>query len=70
MGEPQRVSTRKLGLAAYIKMNGGELVEFRDNRFHFKTTTSLSEWEVKYMNSCCHTHDSELVELRKLLQRR
>lgn len=67
------VETRKLGLAAYIKMQGGELkdVEGSTNTFVFETQDekSAQDWELEYMNSCCHRHDTELVNLRKLLRR-
>lgn len=67
------VETRKLGLAAYIKMQGGALkgVEQETNTFSFDDPSDkpLQEWEFDYVNSCCHRHDTELVNLRKLLRR-
>ena len=63
-----RVETRKLGLAAYIKMNGGQLVKFEQGKFHIDTDKDEQQWEVEYMNSCCHRHDTELVNLRKLMK--
>lgn len=71
------VETRKLGLAAYIKMQGGELLNFQpaSNMFTFKIKApsvgkSVQNWEFEYLNSCCYRHDSELVNLRKLMVRR
>jgi|Cruoilmetagenom7_1024161.scaffolds.fasta_scaffold00637_22 hypothetical protein len=70
------VETRKLGLAAYIKMRGGSLLNFEPdtNMFSFKVKSesvgkSVQDWEFEYLNSCCYRHDSELVNLRKLMRR-
>lgn len=63
-----RVETRKLGLAAFIKMNGGQLVKYESGRFHLDADKTEQQWEVAYMNSCCHRHDTELVNLRKLMK--
>lgn len=66
----QRVETRNLGLAAYIKMHGEKLIDFvGPNRvFVFESAKPLSEWNVEYLNSESHKHDSELMNLRKLFQ--
>ncbi len=67
------VETRKLGLAAYIKMQGAALqsVHSETNTFAFEDESGkdAQAWELDYMNSCCHRHDTELVNLRKLLKR-
>jgi len=67
------VETRKLGLAAFIKMHGGTLqsVDDTSNTFTFEADSSKTAqaWEIQYQNSCCHRHDTELVNLRKLLRR-
>ena len=67
------VETRKLGLAAFIKMHGGSLesVQNETNTFAFEDESgkTAQAWELEYMNSCCHRHDTELVNLRKLLRR-
>jgi hypothetical protein len=67
------VETRKLGLAAFIKMHGGSLesVTNETNTFAFEDESGkdAQAWELEYMNSCCHRHDTELVNLRKLLRR-
>lgn len=66
------VETRKLGLAAYIKMQGASLesVQSDSNTFAFEDGSGkdVKAWELEYMNSCCHRHDTELVNLRKLLR--
>jgi hypothetical protein len=63
------ITTKRLGLAAYIKMNGGVLLEIRDSKFCFETDKTEGEWEIEYSNSCCYQHDSELVNLRNLLNK-
>jgi len=63
-----RVETRKLGLAAFIKMHNEKLLEVNSGKFIFESEKSESEWEVEYLNSCCHRHDTELIHLRKLLR--
>ena len=67
------LETRKLGLAAYIKMEGGTLkgLDGATNTFKFLDTPdkTLVDWEMQYVNSCCHRHDTELVNLRKLLRK-
>ncbi len=67
------LETRKLGLAAYIKMQGGTLkgLEGGTNTFVFVETPdkSITDWEMEYVNSCCHRHDTELVNLRKLMRK-
>ena len=60
------VETPQLGLAAYIKMKGGELLEVKNGSFRFKTYQPLKEWQMEYANSCCQRHDQELVHLRNL----
>ena len=67
------LETRKLGLAAYIKMHGGVLkgLDGATNTFVFvdETDKTIHEWELAYVNSCCHRHDTELVNLRKLIRK-
>ena len=62
------IRTRNLGLAAYIKIQGGTLLEFQtDNRvFVFDSEKSENEWNVLYLGSESYKHDSELMGLRKL----
>ena len=63
-----RLEIRKLGLAAFIKMNNEELVQVNNGKFVFESECSEVEWEVRYLNSCCHRHDTELINLRKLIR--
>ena len=63
-----RVETRDLGLAAYMKMNGSELVDFfKPNRvFIFESDRDETAWRIEYLGSACHKHDRELMDLRRL----
>ncbi len=63
------VATRKLGLAAWMKMNGCELLGFtRKEGFTFKAMDPLDVWVVGYANSCCSKHDAELINLRSMMR--
>jgi hypothetical protein len=64
------VETKNLGLAAYIKMQGGLLKTCSNGMFLFEQENERSEheWEIEYTNSCCHRHDSELMQLRRLIK--
>ena len=57
---------RDLGLAAYIKVKGAVLLNIHDGHFYFSSDTSIVEWEVAYLNSCCCAHDSEVMSLKPL----
>ena len=58
---------KKLGLAGYVKANGGLLIKVENREFYFKSDISAREWGVKYSNSCCFRHDIEVCELRRFL---
>ena len=69
------ISVKRLGLAAYIKMNGGvfkshgpEDGQKGKNAFFFETDKPLRQWEVEYANSCCALHDAEVMNLRKFMK--
>lgn len=62
-----RFNTRKLGLAAYIKMNGGQILsKTRHHGYTFESSRPLNEWATEYANSCCNTHDVTLIGLRNM----
>ena len=67
------IQVRRLGLAAYIKMQGGVLLghecdeDGRKGWFRFSTNKTAEAWEIEYSNSCCSTHDAEVMNLRKLM---
>ena len=66
--EKKQVKTERLGLAAYMKMKGCEIVSVKKGEFLFMSERPIKEWEIEYANSCCNSHDVELCELRKLLR--
>lgn len=61
------IQVHQLGLAAYVKMNGATLLQVQGKTFIFESTLTLSEWRVRYSNSCCCRHDTTLCELRQHL---
>ena len=61
------VETRELGLAAYIKIQGGKLVGYKDRMFTFGTTKDLDAWRIDYLQSECQRHDQEVLALRKFV---
>ena len=63
------VRLRQLGLAAFIRMGGGKLMEVEGGEFAFQTDKTLEEWRVEYSNSCCMKHDALVCELRHHLKR-
>jgi len=63
------ITTKDLGLAAYIKMNDVELLSVEGRVFKFNTIRTENEWRVDYMNSSCHTHDVTLCELRRFIKK-
>lgn len=63
------LKVKQLGLAAYIKQHGIELLEVSDGYFIFNTTATLNEWRTKYANSCCSKHDSMVCELRQFIKK-
>ena len=63
------IETNDLGLAAYIKMNGQKLMSINGKVFVFESERELDDWYVEYSNSCCHRHDTELLNLRKMMKR-
>lgn len=62
------IRVRQLGLAAYIKMVGADLLRVEEKDFIFRTDKSLNDWRVEYHNSCCMRHDSLVCELRYFLK--
>jgi len=59
------VKTKKLALAAYIKMTT-QLIKKENGYYYFECNASIDELEIAYYNSCCSRHDAELINLRKL----
>ncbi|MET0462082.1 MAG: hypothetical protein ABW007_02975 [Chitinophagaceae bacterium] len=65
-----RIKTRRLGLAAFIKMSGAQLIDVHNKEFIFESEKSESEWLVEYSNSCCMQHDAIVCQLRDHLKSR
>jgi len=61
-----RIDIKSLGLAAYIKQHGVELISCQKNNFVFESSKDAEYWEIKYANSCCSKHDGEVCNLRRL----
>lgn len=62
------VFTKKLGLAAYMKMSGAKIVSCNTGIWGFETDRDILSWQIEYTNSCCCIHDTELMRLRALLK--
>jgi len=58
------ITISQLGLAAYVKMMGANLVSIEDKKFVFESDLTVSEWRVRYNNSCCMKHDTLVCEMR------
>jgi len=63
------IEIRGLGLAAYVRMNGGIIKGFQNRVFLFESERDANEWEIDYANACCSRHDAEVMNLRKLMKK-
>jgi hypothetical protein len=61
-----KLSTKNLGLAAFMKANGAVFNGLEGDRFVFDTEIQASEWKLRHVNSCCRKVDIELIALRDL----
>lgn len=68
MSVVSEIAVNHLGLAAFIKMNGAELVRVEGKTFLFRSEKTVREWRVSYNNSCCMKHDTMVCELRHFLK--
>ena len=59
---------KQLGLAAYIKMHGVDLIGVEERTFIFNSTKTIDDWRTAYANSCCIRHDSLVCELRHFIK--
>ncbi len=61
---------RGLGLAAYLRMQTGEVmfIKFENGKFIFESEKDENHWRVQYINSCCYRHDQEVMALRVFKQ--
>lgn len=62
---------KDIALAAYMKMSGCEFVAFDGSKFKLKNPSekSIDDWSLEYTNSCCCSHDNQLLQLRNLVRR-
>lgn len=61
-----RVVVKNLGLAAYIKLQGGQIVGSTAHTIVFETDRTGQEWRQSYANSDFARFNSELINLQKL----
>ena len=58
----------QLGLAAFVKMNGADLLSVEGKTFAFESDKTVAQWRVAYNNSCCMKHDALVCEMRRHLR--
>lgn len=65
-----RVSVKKLHLAAYMQEHGATFIGFdkTSRSFLFETDKTLDAWSVQHSNSCCARVDARLINLRNYLK--
>ena len=64
----QTIEVKYLGLAAYMKLKGCILIEVRNKIFVFDPKgKTYQHWEIEYANSCCRSHDENVMYLRNLI---
>lgn len=65
------LEVKDIALAAYMKMNGCKVDEFNGSSFSMTDTgdKSVEDWSLAYTNSCCCTHDNQLLQLRNMVRR-
>jgi len=63
------IKTDRLGLAAFLKMQGCDLLRIEKSKFFVfvdKNDADIDEWSVRYTNACCSKHDMEVCSLKRL----
>jgi len=60
---------RDLHLAAFMRYNGADFLDFKNGNFLFSSEKSENEWRVLHSKSCCRGVDGELINLRKFLRK-
>lgn len=65
------LAIKDIALAAYMKMNGCKVLSYDGNTFSMADDGSrdFDEWSLDYTNSCCCTHDNQLLQLRDMVRR-
>jgi len=64
-----RIYIESVGLAAFIKMQGCNLLSAEYNKFEFESIDDANTWNIAYINSCCARHDAEVCNLRRLIKK-
>lgn len=59
-----QIEVKQLGLAAFIKMHGSKLLDYKNNMFIFESVSTEKDWMLKYMQSECKEFDKSVMELR------
>lgn len=65
-----KIKIRNLHLAAFVKINGAQLLGTDDGQFVFESSKTVAQWRMEHLNSCCRQVDRELLDLRRLLPRK
>jgi hypothetical protein len=62
---------KDIGLCAYMKMNGFKVLGYDGQTFQMEgdDSKSFDDWSLEYTNSCCCTHDNQLLQLRDMVRR-
>jgi len=62
------ISVDKLGLAAYMKMKGCQVVRVQPRAiiFDIDDQKDMQAWTLEYSQSCCRLHDFNLCDLRNM----
>lgn len=60
------ITTKKLGLAAFMKVKGAVLKGKDTRGFTFESEVTREQWEVDYANSGEAAFNSALIELNQL----
>jgi len=70
------IDIREIGLAAFMKMKGCKVVSYDGHIFvmdtghsHHYSDRDFDDWSLSYTNSCCCSHDNNLLQLRDMVRR-
>lgn len=61
-----QVATKRLGLAAYMMMNGAEFIKHTEGRYVFQSDKPGKEWRTSYAKSKESRFNATLIELQHL----
>lgn len=62
---------KDIALAAYMKMHGCKVLAYNGSTFKMEgpEEKSFDSWSFEYTNSCCCTHDNQLLQFRDMVRR-